>query len=286
MLRRTDSETFSFTQQVDLRKESAYNFNAPDYLIDLTDMVRQHPDADLMVDPGELPARPVRRRTATTRPTRRGGCSPTTGPTSTTTAGCGPTRTATASSTHADRRRARTSTASSTSTSPSRRSSRASTCGFMYHRAGANALHGRSSAIPAQRMADGIFLGFQHIDQERGDPGDRLHGPDRLLQERRLVVGDHAGDGDRLVHRDDQRPGRHAVRHVLRARSCSPRQRLDGRPGRRGRRRDGDAGRGRQRSPARSRSAATASPTRRRDLALQQRLGLRRERLDVAGRVG
>ena len=33
-------------------------------------------------DPGELPARRVRRRTRTTRPTRPGACSPTTGPTS------------------------------------------------------------------------------------------------------------------------------------------------------------------------------------------------------------
>ena len=32
-----------------LNKESTYNFNAPDYLVDLTSLVQSHPDADLMV---------------------------------------------------------------------------------------------------------------------------------------------------------------------------------------------------------------------------------------------
>ncbi|HEV8249267.1 MAG TPA: S8 family serine peptidase [Gaiellaceae bacterium] len=47
-LRRTDSETLSLSS-ADLSKESPYNFNAPDYLVDLTSRVQSHPDADLMV---------------------------------------------------------------------------------------------------------------------------------------------------------------------------------------------------------------------------------------------
>ena len=45
---RTDSESFSFTTSK-VNKESTYNFNAPDYLIDISGMVADHPDADLMV---------------------------------------------------------------------------------------------------------------------------------------------------------------------------------------------------------------------------------------------
>jgi hypothetical protein len=45
---RTDSETMSFTSS-DVDNESVYNFNAPDYLINITDIVAAHPNADLMV---------------------------------------------------------------------------------------------------------------------------------------------------------------------------------------------------------------------------------------------
>jgi subtilase family protein len=47
-LRRTDSESFSLTSK-DVSQESVSNFNAPDYLVDLTGKVKAHPDADLMV---------------------------------------------------------------------------------------------------------------------------------------------------------------------------------------------------------------------------------------------
>ena len=47
-LTRTDSKTVSFTSEP-LAQESEYNFNAPDYLMDISDLVRSHPDADLMV---------------------------------------------------------------------------------------------------------------------------------------------------------------------------------------------------------------------------------------------
>ncbi|MET0145219.1 MAG: S8 family serine peptidase [Ilumatobacteraceae bacterium] len=45
---RTDSEMRTFTSKP-IAAESVYNFNAPDYLIDLTATVAAHPDADLMV---------------------------------------------------------------------------------------------------------------------------------------------------------------------------------------------------------------------------------------------
>ncbi|MDH3262112.1 MAG: S8 family serine peptidase, partial [Acidimicrobiia bacterium] len=45
---RTDSKTMDFTSSR-VNKESAYNFNTPDYLIDISDIVTAHPDADLMV---------------------------------------------------------------------------------------------------------------------------------------------------------------------------------------------------------------------------------------------
>ncbi|RZU15563.1 subtilase family protein [Kribbella rubisoli] len=51
---RTDSDTLSFSSK-DLSQESTGNFNAPDYLIDLTKQVKQHRNADLMVVKLEYP---------------------------------------------------------------------------------------------------------------------------------------------------------------------------------------------------------------------------------------
>ena len=124
---RTDRETFDFSSE-NVSEESVYNFNAPDYLVDLTDRVADHPDADLMVIRANYPV-PSSIRTAATRRTRRGGCSPTAGPISTTTATCGPIRAVTASLTTPTSRRSRTSTPTSTSISPPRRWTRASTSG-------------------------------------------------------------------------------------------------------------------------------------------------------------
>ncbi|HKA83814.1 MAG TPA: S8 family serine peptidase [Acidimicrobiales bacterium] len=45
---RTDSEDFSFSSS-QVANEANFNFNAPDYLMDLSDRVGAHPDADLMV---------------------------------------------------------------------------------------------------------------------------------------------------------------------------------------------------------------------------------------------
>ncbi|TCC27568.1 S8 family serine peptidase [Kribbella speibonae] len=51
---RTDSSTISFSSK-DLSQESTGNFNAPDYLMDLTKQVKQHRNADLMVVKLEYP---------------------------------------------------------------------------------------------------------------------------------------------------------------------------------------------------------------------------------------
>jgi hypothetical protein len=48
LLRRTDSKRLAFNTAA-LSNESAFNFNAPDYLLNITDQVKQHPKADLMV---------------------------------------------------------------------------------------------------------------------------------------------------------------------------------------------------------------------------------------------
>jgi Subtilase family len=48
MLKRTASETFSLTSK-NIANESPYNFNAPDYLRDLSSMIKSHKNADLMV---------------------------------------------------------------------------------------------------------------------------------------------------------------------------------------------------------------------------------------------
>ncbi|MGW6282462.1 S8 family serine peptidase [Kribbella sp. NPDC055071] len=51
---RTDTSTLSFSSK-DLSQESTGNFNAPDYLVDLTKQVKQHRDSDLMVIKLEYP---------------------------------------------------------------------------------------------------------------------------------------------------------------------------------------------------------------------------------------
>jgi hypothetical protein len=47
-MRRTASERFAVTTS-SVSRESAFNFNAPDYLVDISDRVKRHPGADLMV---------------------------------------------------------------------------------------------------------------------------------------------------------------------------------------------------------------------------------------------
>ena len=53
-MKRTASQSMSFTSS-NMNKESTYNFNAPDYLVDITSLVRSHPGADLMVLKANFP---------------------------------------------------------------------------------------------------------------------------------------------------------------------------------------------------------------------------------------
>src|SRR6185503_8393288 len=48
VLKRTDSKSLSFSSKP-IANESPYNFNAPDYLADVTGLVKDHKNADLMV---------------------------------------------------------------------------------------------------------------------------------------------------------------------------------------------------------------------------------------------
>ena len=129
------------------------------------------------------------------------------------------------------------------------------------------------------------------LDEDAGDRPDALHDPDRLLQERRLVVG----DGDRsprtgtFTRRSTSRPARRTACTTARSWRRTARDSMvvpvavDGR---------GDGAR--RTRAATSRGALTFGnttwPPRRRERpeqpALQQRLGLRRQRLDVAAGVG
>ena len=176
--------------------------------------ISAHPDADLMVDPGELPAEPS---STATRTTRRPGVAP--------------------ARLQLDRRQPRRQaldgrrTATASSTTPTRPTSsnidgfndidfakseieQGEYVRFMYHRPGANTLMG-FVARPGPAHGRRRLPRLPALDAERGDPETALQDPGRVLQERRLAVGDrrrqHRG---RLASRDDQRAGRHAVRHV------------------------------------------------------------------------
>ena len=118
--------------------------------------------------PGDLPAQRVRREQRLQDATRPGGCWPTTGPTSTTTASSGPTRTATAWSTTPTSR-----TSSNIDGFPDidfkkSEMEQGEYERFFYHRPGSNILTGFINH-PNQRMANGIFLGLQHSTPEPRD---------------------------------------------------------------------------------------------------------------------
>jgi hypothetical protein len=53
-LKRTDVKTFNFTT-ASQTKESAWSFNSPDYLIDISSLIKAHPGADLMVVKANYP---------------------------------------------------------------------------------------------------------------------------------------------------------------------------------------------------------------------------------------
>ena len=91
---------------------------------------------------------------------------------------------------------------------------------FIYHRPGSNILMGFINH-PNQRMADGIFLGLQH--STKNPAIDRSPTSRSTIDYYKNVDWPwvtHAADRGRLVHRDDQRAGQRAVRHVRGRRSC------------------------------------------------------------------
>ena len=146
-----------------------------------------------MVVRAGVPAVAVRRRRQLRRGPGAGGCSPTTGPTSTTTASCGPTPTTTAWSTTPTRRPARTSTATSTSTSPSRRSSRASTPVHVPPgRRERAAVLGPRSAPTGWRT--GCSSACSTRPRTPAIPETNFKISHRLVQERRLDVGHHVAE--------------------------------------------------------------------------------------------
>ena len=71
IMKRTDSESLTFSSK-QLANESPYNFNAPDYLMDLDRHGAGSPGRRPDGRPAQLSACAVRRRTPTTRPTRNG----------------------------------------------------------------------------------------------------------------------------------------------------------------------------------------------------------------------
>jgi hypothetical protein len=164
---RTDTESLSFSSSA-VADESVYNFNAPDYLVDLTSQVEAHPDADLMMvrlnypraqfDPDEDYVSDQDWRLLTYSWTDINAD----GNLWTDADGDGVVD-------HANL---------STISNPDlnfdldfahSEMDEGEYVRFMYHRAGANAL---MSFVrdPAERMADGLFLGLQHSRKDAGIP--------------------------------------------------------------------------------------------------------------------
>ena len=146
--------------------------------------------------------------------TRRGGCSPTTGRTSTTTASCGPTRTATASSTtptgpDEHRRRA------ATSTSRKSEIEQGEYVRFMLPPPGRLEHLQVQVRDPAKRHGRRRLPRLPALDAEPGDP-DQTHFKIRVDFYKNIDwawVRD-AARPRRQLPGEAQRPGGHAVRHV------------------------------------------------------------------------
>ena len=277
-MKRTASQSMSFTSS-NLNKESTYNFNAPDYLVDLTSLVQSHPDADLMVvranyprnefDPnGDYTADQAWRLLTynwTDSERRRQPLD-----------GC--------------RRRRRRRPHRALEELEDRRRSRPELRRVRDGQGRVHPLHvppGRLEHASVVRPRPGGAHGGRHLPRpaaqrkDEGDSGHALQDPDRLLRQRRLAVGDHDPGRGRCVHGDDERPGRRSVRHVRRRGRPERRRREHGRARLGDRRRDRHAGCGRQAhrpAPLRWRGHG-GEPVR---PALQQRLLLRSQRLDVA----
>ena len=166
-LRRTDTETFSLSSE-DVSKESPYNFNAPDYLVDLTGRAQAHPDADLMVvrlnypraqfDANNDYAEDQAWRLLTydwTDVNHDGNLW-------TDTDGDGVVD-------HADKASSSNIDGFNDLDFANSEIDKGEYVRFMYHRAGSNAL---MSFVrnPSQRMADGLFLGLQHSTRNANVP--------------------------------------------------------------------------------------------------------------------
>ena len=84
---------------------------------------------------------------------------------------------------------------------------------FFYHRPGSNILMGFINH-PNQRMADGIYLGFQH--STKNPAIDRTDFKIEIDYYKNVdwPWATETQPSRQLVHRDAQRAGRHAVRHV------------------------------------------------------------------------
>ena len=164
---RTDVETFNFTTK-NIAQESASNFNAPDYLFDLTSMVEAHSNADLMVVRANYPRAEFDGdlnydedqawRLLTYNWTDQNGD----GNLWTDDNGNGVVNHANlATSSNIDH--------FPDINFPASEMDKGEYVRFMYHRAGSNAL---MSFVrdPAARMADGIFLGLQHSARRADRP--------------------------------------------------------------------------------------------------------------------
>ena len=155
----------------------------------------------------------------------------------------------------------------------------------MYHRPGANEL---MSFVrdPRRRMDDGVFLGLQHTTRER--PSRAPTSPSEIDWYKNADWSWLTAPATAAAARSRPRSPcpRHAVRHVRRARSCSA-QRASRWSSRSSVAVAAAAARRTPRatSPARCSSAAPDVGQRPGRPALQQRLGLRGDRLGLAARV-
>jgi hypothetical protein len=210
-LRKVDTESFDWSSQ-SVAKESVSNFNAPDYLIDITSRIKAHPDADLVVIRANYPNSQFD--------------------------GNGDYRSDQAWRLLAydwtdvnhdhklwtdangdgivDHRDLNTSSNIDGFNDIDFKHSEMEQGEyerFFYHRPGSNILEGFVRR-PAERMADGIFIGFQHSAKNPRDRQDVVQDPDRVLQERRLELGlDDAGVGQHVLG-DGERARNGAVRSL------------------------------------------------------------------------
>ena len=164
-LHEADGVAVHVVHELQVNKESTYNFNAPDYLVDITSLVQSHPDADLMVVRANFPRNEFDPNGDYTADQAW--------------------RLLTYNWTDSQRRRQPLDGSDGDGvvdhTSRSKSSKidgdpdlnfaesemdKGEYIRFMYHRAGSNALQS-FVRDPAARTADGMFLGLQHSERRR-----------------------------------------------------------------------------------------------------------------------